>query len=114
MNSIDNFLKEFIFSVFSVAKSKNIFVFAFTFVLDSFGLFYGDFRMDLYGVDSDEARRWSVKCFIASILGIVKRFIATVFISALNASSPLIFKEKHCLTLHRRYFLKEIWMQKRE
>jgi hypothetical protein len=43
MNSTDNFQKEFVFSVFSVAKSKNIVVFAFTLVLDSFSLFYGDF-----------------------------------------------------------------------
>jgi hypothetical protein len=57
MNSIDNFQKKLVFSVFSVAKLKNIVFFAFTFVLDSFGLFYGDFCMDLYGVDSDEARR---------------------------------------------------------
>jgi hypothetical protein len=56
MNSIDNFQKEFVFSVFYVAKS-NIVVFAFTFVLDSFGLFYGDFCMDFYSVDSDEMRR---------------------------------------------------------
>jgi hypothetical protein len=35
-------------------------------------------------------------------------FIASIFISALNASSLLIFTEKHRLTLHRRYFLKEI------
>jgi hypothetical protein len=55
MNSIDNFQKELVFSVFSAAKSKNIVVFAFTFVLDSFGLFYGDFCMDLWSVDSDEA-----------------------------------------------------------
>jgi hypothetical protein len=55
MNSIDNFQKKSFFSVFSVAKSKKIVVFAFTFVLDSFGLFYGDFCMDLYSVDSDEA-----------------------------------------------------------
>ncbi len=41
-------------------------------------------------------------------LSIVKRFIATIVISALNASSPLIFMETHRLTLHRRYFLKEI------
>jgi hypothetical protein len=26
-------------------------------VLDSFGLFYGDFCMDLYSVDSDEAMK---------------------------------------------------------
>ncbi len=64
MNSIDNFHNKF---VFSVAKSKNIVVFAFTFVLDSFGLFYGYFCMDLYSVDSDEARRWSVYRFIVLI-----------------------------------------------
>ncbi len=47
MNSIDNFFKKFVFPVFSVAKSKNIVVFAFAFVLNSFGLFYGNFCMDL-------------------------------------------------------------------
>jgi hypothetical protein len=41
MNSIDNFQKELVFSIFSIAKSKNIVVFAFT--LDSFDLFYDDF-----------------------------------------------------------------------
>ncbi len=71
-------------------------------MLDSFGLFYGDFCMDLYSVDSDEAMK------LLTLLSIVKRFIASIFFSALNASSPLIFMEKHCLTLHRRYFLKEI------
>jgi hypothetical protein len=55
MNPIDNFQKKFVFSVFSVAMSKNIVVFAFTFVLDIFGLFFDDFCMDLYSVDSDEA-----------------------------------------------------------
>jgi hypothetical protein len=35
-------------------------------------------------------------------------FIATIFYSALNASLPLIFMEKHRLMLHRHYFLKEI------
>jgi hypothetical protein len=57
MNSIDNLPKKIVFSIFSVAKSKNVVVFAFTFVLDSFGLFYGDFCMDLYSVDSDEAMK---------------------------------------------------------
>ncbi len=57
MNSIDSFQKKFVFSVFSVAKSKKIVVFAFTFVLDSFGLFYGDFCMDLFSVDSDKAMK---------------------------------------------------------
>ncbi len=67
--------------------------------------------MDLYSVDSDEARRWSVKSFIASIFKkrlTLHRFIATIFYSALNALLPLIFMKKHRLTLHRRYFLKEI------
>jgi hypothetical protein len=50
-----------------VAKPKNNAVFAFTYVLESFALFYGNFCIDLYSVDSDEARRWSVKRFIASI-----------------------------------------------
>ena len=60
MNPIDNFQKKFVFSVFSVAMSKNIVIFAFTFVLDIFGLFFDDFCMDLYSVDSDEAmKRWS-------------------------------------------------------
>jgi hypothetical protein len=43
-------------------------------------------------------------------LSIVKRFLASSlrFLSALNASSPLLFMGKHRLTLHRHYFLKEI------
>jgi hypothetical protein len=45
---------------------------------------------------------------LLQFLSIVKRFIATIFFSALKASSLLIFMEKHRLTLHRRYFLKEI------
>ncbi len=95
-NSIDNFPQKFVFSIFSLAKSKNIVFFAFTFVLDSFGLFYGDFCMDLYGVDSDKGmKRWSIKRFIASIFEkhlTLYCFIATIFYSALNASSPLLLK----------------------
>ena len=68
MNSIDNFQREFVFSVFSVAKSKNIVVFASTFLLDSFGLFYGDFCMDLYSVDSDEAMKRGDEALNASLL----------------------------------------------
>ncbi len=81
MNSIDNFQKELVFSVFSVAKSKNIVVFASTFLLDSFGLFYGDFCMDLYSVDSDEAMKRGDESLNASLLqflSIVKRFIASL------------------------------------
>jgi hypothetical protein len=68
MNYIDNFQKKFVFSVFSVAKLKNIVVFAFTFVLDSFGLFYDDFCMDLYSVDSDEAMKRGDEALNASSL----------------------------------------------
>ncbi len=66
MNSIDNFQKKLVFSVFSVAKLKNI-VF-FVFVLDSFGLFYGNFCMNLYGVDSDEAMKRGDEALNASSL----------------------------------------------
>jgi hypothetical protein len=45
------------FFIISEAKSKKIIVFAFRFVLDSFGLIYGDFCMDLCSVDSDEAMK---------------------------------------------------------
>ncbi len=54
--------------IISVAKTKNIVVFAFTYVLESFALFYGDFCMDLFGEWwRDTARQWSGKRFIASI-----------------------------------------------
>ncbi len=43
--------------VISVAKPKNIVVFAFTYVLESFALFFGDFCMDLYSIDSDGAMK---------------------------------------------------------
>ncbi len=39
--------KKIVISVIYVAKPKNIIVFAFTYVLESFALFYGDFCMDL-------------------------------------------------------------------
>jgi hypothetical protein len=68
MNPIDNFQKKFVFSVFSIAMSKNIVVFAFTFMLDSFDLFYDDFCMDLYSVDSDEAMKRGDEALNASSL----------------------------------------------
>ncbi len=44
----------------SVAKPKNIVAFAFTYMLESFALFDGNFCMDLFIVDSDEAvKQWS-------------------------------------------------------
>jgi hypothetical protein len=76
-------------------------------VLESFALFYGDFCMDLYSADSDEVMKQGDKALNFSsiqFLSSVKHFIATIFNSALKASSPLLFMKKHCLTLHRRYF----------
>jgi hypothetical protein len=49
------FKKKSIISVVSVAKQKNVIVCAFTYVLESFALHYGDFCIDFYNVDSDEA-----------------------------------------------------------
>jgi hypothetical protein len=56
----------------------------------SFALFYGDICMDLDSVDSDEALNASSFQFLSS----VKRFIATIFVSVLNASSALLFYRK--------------------
>jgi hypothetical protein len=47
INSIGKFQKKFVISVVSIAKPKNILVFAFTYVLKSFALFYANFCMDL-------------------------------------------------------------------
>jgi hypothetical protein len=47
MNSIGNFPK----------NSKNIIVFAYTYVLKSFALYSGYFFKVLYSIDSDEVRR---------------------------------------------------------
>jgi hypothetical protein len=52
----------------------------------------------------DKALNTSLLQFLSS----VKRFIATIFFSALIASLLLLFMKKHHLTLHQRYFLKEI------
>jgi hypothetical protein len=51
--------------------------------------------MNLYTVDSDEATKRGDEAFNGSSLQFLrsfKRFIASIFYSALNASSPLIFK----------------------
>ncbi len=77
--------------------------------------------MNSLSVDSDEAMKWgdealnssslqflrSVKHFIISLLQFFiqrKCFIATIFYSAFNASSPLLFKENHHLMLLQCYF----------
>jgi hypothetical protein len=87
-------------SVFSIAKSKNIVVFSSTFVFDSFGLFYGNFCIDLYSVDSDEVMKRGDEALNASSLHCydfllsVNRFIIVNFYGKIlfNASSPLLFK----------------------
>jgi hypothetical protein len=56
-------------------------------------LFYCDFCMDLYSVDSDEVMKQGDDALNTSslqFLGNVKRFIATIFFSALNTSSLLL------------------------
>jgi hypothetical protein len=61
---------------------KNIIVFAFTYVLESFALLFGDFCMDVYSVDSDEAMKQGDKALNASslqFLSIIYRFIAMIF-----------------------------------
>jgi hypothetical protein len=95
----------------SVTKAKNFVFFLFTYVSESHALLNGDFFMILNSVDSneemkqgDEALNTSSLLFLRS----VKRFIATIFYSALNASLPLICKIFHCLTLHRHYLIKGI------
>jgi hypothetical protein len=106
-----NFPKNSLFFVVFVAKPKNIVVFAFTYGLESFSLFFGDFCMEIYSVDSDEAMKRGdealnasslqflsiVKRIIASSLRsllCVKRFIAVNFYrkTSFNTSSPLLFK----------------------
>jgi hypothetical protein len=57
MNPSGNFPQNSLFFIVSVAKPKNIVVFAYPYVLDSFALFFGDFCMDIYSVDGDEAMK---------------------------------------------------------
>ncbi len=115
MNSIGNFPKKIIISVISIAKLKT----SSSLPLHMFfALFHGDFCMDLYSVDSDEALNasWlqflsSVKCYTASLLQFllsVKHFIVVTFYgkTSFNASLQLLLKEIHRITLHRSYFLK--------
>ncbi len=121
--TIDNFQKKFVISVISIAKPKNIVIFAFT-MLESFTPFYGDFCRDLYSVASCEVMKRgnealtasslqflsSVKCFIASSL---QFFLSVTFhrryflwkTHRLTLHHRYFLKEFHCLTLHRHYFL---------
>jgi hypothetical protein len=80
-------------------------------VLELLHCFFSDFYTELYSVDSDEAMKRGDEAFNGSSLQFlrsVKRFIASIFYSASNASSPLILKKNHHLTLYRRCFFKQI------
>jgi hypothetical protein len=80
MICIGNLKKNRIFSLFPLAKLKNFIVFAFTYVSRSPALFNGDFYMNLYCVDSDEAMKRGDKVFNGSSLQFlrsVKRFITS-------------------------------------
>jgi hypothetical protein len=57
----------YIFVIF-VAAPKNFVVFAFTYVSKSPALFNGDFCMNLYSVDSDEAMKRGDEAFNGSSL----------------------------------------------
>jgi hypothetical protein len=64
-----NFNKNSYIFVISVAKPKNFVVFAFTYVSRSPALFFnGDFCMNLYSVDSDEAMKRGDEAFNGSSL----------------------------------------------
>jgi hypothetical protein len=108
MNSIGNFPKKFDISVASVTKPKNIVVFAFTCVRNFCTVFLAISAWNYILLTAmkrgDEAFNGSSLQFLRS----VKRFIASIFYSALNASSPLTLQKNRRLTLYRRCFLKQI------
>jgi hypothetical protein len=54
---VGNLKKNSFIFVISVAKPKNFVVFTFTYVSRSPALFNGDFCMNLYSVDSNEAMK---------------------------------------------------------
>ncbi len=79
MICIGNFQKIRIFYVNSTAKPENFVVFAFTYVSGSHMLFYEDFGINSYTVDSDEAVKRANEALNASSLQFfrsIKRFIA--------------------------------------
>jgi hypothetical protein len=69
---IGNFNKNPYISIISAAKPKNCVVFAYTYVLRSPALFYGDLCMNLYFVDSDEAMKRGNEALNASSLQFLK------------------------------------------
>jgi hypothetical protein len=68
MNSIDNFQKTFVISVVSVAKPKNIIIFALTYVLEVLPCFIAISAWISNSVDSDEAMKQGDEALNASSL----------------------------------------------
>ncbi len=68
MICVGNLKKKSFSFVISVAKPKNFVVFAFTYVSRRPALFNGDFCMNLYSVDSDEAMKQGDEAFNVSSL----------------------------------------------
>jgi hypothetical protein len=71
MDSIGNFQKKFGISVISVVKSKNIIVIAFTYCTVCVGKFFpvfGNFCMDLFSVDNNEAMKQGNEELNASLI----------------------------------------------
>jgi hypothetical protein len=112
MNSIGNFEKKIVISVVSEAKSLPLHM--------CFALFYSDFCMDFYSIDSDEALNASllqffisIKCFIAITFYGKTSFHASSQLlfnrnSPLNASSLLLFKVTLPTSPHRAESLEEV------
>jgi hypothetical protein len=116
MNPSGNFPKNLLFFVVSVAKAKNNIVLCLYICVGECCPVFGNFCMDIYGVDSDEAMKRGDEALNASLLqflSIVKRFITSSlqfllsikhFIAvnfyrerSFNASSPLLLKRNSSL-----------------
>ncbi len=72
MICIGNLKKNRVFSLLPLAKPKNFVVIVFTSVSRSPALFNGDFYMNLYSVDSDEAMKRGDEAFNGSSLQFLK------------------------------------------
>jgi hypothetical protein len=88
-------------SYISVAKAKNFVIFPFTYVSESPALLNGDFFMNLYSIDSNEAMKRGDEALNASLL-LFLRIVA----SSHYCYNFLISFKLH--QLHRRHFLSEI------
>ncbi len=76
---------------------KYIIVFAFTYVLESFALFYGDFCMDLYSVANDEAMKRGNEALPLCVYR--SNFFGFIFCLLFLRFIASIFKQRK--TLHR-------------